>query len=431
MAQLQSLSTKLSLWIYIGWQLTTLLVYCHGAMRKEKVSLIALMLCITCLGVELAYLQPSTVPDALDFGQLYRSIERAYQGQTLYSLAPALVESNSLISELRGDLPFPGPPWYTALFLPLGLLSSAQAALAWALINIGLVCSTVALVSRPLAPVSLGLVSLMALVSAPVQGHLVVGQFTVIIGFGFALTTWASRLGKPMFTSLGLILTTFKPHLGAPFMLVALATTGKSSLRQLISVVSWSILLFVLLALLALLIDPISLTSYLPYLQKLNSLPVNKVCDTCSSLPIVALRPWQDQLEQLWTARFILTGLCWLALTTPLLIGKTSTAVVLSGAMYIALLAAPYARNYDYVLLVAPILLSWREASHQLTGRELHIVRGLLVASATLAGIVPYLTERSLHSSYLWLAPVIGYISTTIIARGSRTGRSSPHATST
>lgn len=400
-------------------------------MRKEQVSLIALMLCITCLGVELAYLQPSTVPDVLDFGLLYRSIERAYQGQTLYSLTPALVESNSASAELRGELPFPGPPWYTALFLPLGLLSSTQAALAWALINIGLVCGTVALVSRPLAPVSLGLVSLIALVSAPVQGHLVVGQFTIIAGFGFALTTWASRLGKPRITSLGLILTTFKPHLGLPFTLVALATTGKASLRQLFAVVSWSILLFMLLALVALLIDPTSLTSYLPYLQKLNSLPVNKVCDTCSSVPIVALRPWQNRLEQLWTARFILGGLCWLALATPLLISKTSTAVVLSGAMYIALLAAPYARNYDYVLLVAPLILNWREAAHQLTGRELHIVQGLLVSSATLAGIVPYLTDRSLHSSYLWLAPVMGYISTMIIARRSRTGHSSLRTTGT
>lgn len=102
------------------------------------------------------------------------------------------MDSQRGLEDLRGEFPFPGPPWYAGILLPLGLLSPSKAALAWALLTIGLVFGTIKLVFQSSSVVSLGVLSIVALVSAPVQGHLIVGQFSLLAGFGVALAVWAA-----------------------------------------------------------------------------------------------------------------------------------------------------------------------------------------------------------------------------------------------
>ena len=98
------------------------------------------------LGLSLMVWEPVSFPTTLDFSQLYVSLERAYDGGALYRLDRALDAPTSGGGELQGAFPFAGPPWYLALLLPLGVLSPQKAAFAWALLNVGFLFLTVALI---------------------------------------------------------------------------------------------------------------------------------------------------------------------------------------------------------------------------------------------------------------------------------------------
>lgn len=395
-------------------------------MRERALSSVALLLCVLSLGALLVFLEPVTVPFDLDFSSLWLSVTRAYNGEGLYTLNPALLDYHAIRADLRGEIPFPGPPWYVALLLPLGLLSPTKAALTWALLNIGFLCCSVALVTSGHSILSLGILCVLSLLSAPAQGHLVVGQFTILAGFGFALALWASRRDSHLLAAIGMVLATFRPHFGVPFMALALVKAAQASRHAFLIRLSWSLGLFVVLGGLALLIDPTSITAYAPYLKALNSLPVNKLCDSCSSFPIVAARPWQSELEWIWAARFTLSIVCWLLLGIPLLLSAVSLEVVLSGAMFVALLAAPYARNYDYVLLIPPLIVIWRAAMGVPARPDRLVVCGLVLSAVVVAGVGPYFTDRALQSNYLWLAPCIGYFATLILMRAGANRESAP-----
>jgi len=390
---------------------------------------VILSLCVLSLSAALVFIEPVSVPHDLDFSPLWLSVTRAYKGEGLYTLNPELLDYHATRADLRGEIPFPGPPWYVALLLPLGLLSPTKAALTWALLNIGFLCCSVALVSRGHSILSLGILCVLSLISAPAQGHLVVGQFTILAGFGFALVVLASRRDSHLLAAIGMVLATFRPHFGVPFMALALVKAAQASRHSFLIRLSWCLGLFVALAVLALLIDSTSITAYAPYLRALNSLPVNKLCDTCSSFPIVALRPWQSELEWIWAARFTLSVVCWLLLGIPLLLSAASLEVVLSGAMFVALLAAPYARNYDYVLLIPPLIAIWRAASGVMARSDRLVARGLVLSAAVVAGVGPYFTERAPQSNYLWLAPCLGYFATLMLTKAGVNHESAPRPT--
>jgi hypothetical protein len=392
-------------------------------MRTHRFAPLAALVCAICIGAVVVSLEPITLPSDLDFGPLYRSIQQLDRGEGMYALKAGAVESQMGREDLRGEFPFPGPPWYVAILLPLGFLSPSKAALAWALLNIGLLFGTIVLASRSSSVVSLGVLSMLTLVSAPVQGHLVVGQFSILAGFGYALTAWGARFDRHVCMAMGLVLGTFRPHLGVPFLVVALVRSFQSSRRTFLIRAGWCLVSFAVLLLLALVVDPTSISMYPNYLKTLNGLAVNKVCDTCSSVPIVALRPWQSSLNDLWMARFLLGGMCWVVLVIPLLARGVSGELFLSGAMFVSLLAAPYVRNYDYVLLVPPLIIAWWEArwARPYWGRT--IAFSLLLCAILLAGVGPYATGRTLQSNYLWLAPCMGYCAILLLKRGKQTSQ--------
>jgi hypothetical protein len=392
-------------------------------MRTQQFAPLAALLCALGFGALLVYLEPITLPSHLDFSPLYRSIQQLERGEGMYALKVGVVESQRGLDDLRGEFPFPGPPWYAAMLLPLGFLSASKAALAWALLNIGLLFGTIVLASRSSSVVSLGVLSMLTLLSAPVQGHLVVGQFSILAGFGFALTSWGARFDRHVCMVMGLVLGTFRPHLGVPFLVVALVGSFQSSRRTFFIRAGWCLASFAVLLTLAFVVDPSSISMYPTYLKTLNGLAVNKVCDTCSSIPIVALRPWQSSLNDLWMARFLLGGMCWVVLVIPLLARGVSGELLLSGAMFVSLLAAPYVRNYDYVLLVTPLIIVWWEARYVRPCRGRTIAFILLLCAILLAGVGPYTTGRTLQSNYLWLAPCMGYCAILLLKRGKQTSQ--------
>ena len=389
-------------------------------MLNPKLRKSLLVACILSLAAILIVCQPITLPTDLDFSQLYISLQRAYEGKALYHLDEDLIEYNSRQNDMRGAFPFPGPPWYIALLLPLGMLSPEKAAFAWALINVVLLSFTVALTSPSYSIRTLGSVITIALLAAPVQGHLIVGQFSLITGFGIALTTWAFIRNRHALVAVGLALTTLRPHIGLPFVLAFLFWTALRARSSFIKQAPLFLSLFVLLIAASLLIDSKSITSYPTYLTILNSLPVNKLCDTCSSIPIFATSQEHFSEYGIWPLRFALSLSFNCILIAPLMLVPMSVPLFISSTVFAILLAAPYLRNYDYVLLIPPILITIHSARQLASKAAQRKVYGLLFCTVVIAGLFPYLTDRISQGGYLWLSPLIGYVATTLVIKEQR-----------
>lgn len=369
------------------------------------------------LAAVLILCEPISLPTNLDFSQLYVSLQRAYEGTPLYRLDDHLIDYNSRHSEMRGAFPFPGPPWYVALFFPLGMLSPEKAAFAWAIINVAFLGVTIALTCPTFSVRVLGAIIATALLAAPVQGHLIVGQFSLIVGLGIALTIWASSHHYHTIVAVGLALTTLRPHLGLPFVAAFLLWTVKGSRLEFFKQCGLFLTVCALLLAASLYIDPTSITSYPAYLATLNSLAVNKVCDTCSSIPIFATYQQIPPGQDIWQLRFAFSLAFGAILIAPLLIMRTSSTLFISSTVFGILLAAPYLRNYDYVLVIPALLVTTQQAL-RLESKYLRAkVLSLVLLATFIAGVLPYLTDRSTQGTYLWLSPLMGYMASAVLSR--------------
>jgi hypothetical protein len=385
-------------------------------MTTPRIHQICILLFALTLGALIVICEPVSVPTSMDFSQLYEGLQRAYEGKMLYQLDDELIDPNLRGSDLQGAFPFPGPPWYLVVFFPLGLLSIEKAALAWALLNIGFLSLTVVLVCRGLSARAVALITSITLLAAPVQGHLIVGQFSLIVGLGIALTLWASTHQRPGLVAIGLILTTLKPHIGLPFVAAFLLWSVRGVPTVFMKQAGLFVALLVVLLFASLVIDPYSLSMYPGYLTTLNSLPVNKVCDTCSSIPIFVTDLWHLDGGDVWRVRFVTSILLGALLIGSLLMLGLSVPLFVSATVFAILLSAPYLRNYDYVLLIPPLLISAQQA-YQVNSRSTRrTIWGLLALATLIAGVLPYLTDRVSQGRYLWVAPLVGYVATVVLS---------------
>ena len=369
------------------------------------------------IGVILILSEPISLPTGLDFSQLYVSLQRASEGKALYQIDAYLIDYNAQHSEMRGAFPFAGPPWYLALFLPLGYLSPEKAALGWAILNVAFLGATIALACASFSMRSLGLIIATALLAAPVQGHLIVGQFSLIVGLGIALTIWGSIHHYHTIVAVGLALTTLRPHLGFPFVAAFLLWTLIGSRSLFFKHATRFLALFGAFLVASLCVDSSSLASYPNYLATLNSLAVNKVCDTCSSIPIFATYQQTLPGHDVWRVRFALSLVFGAILITPLLLMRSNAPLFISSTVFGVLLAAPYLRNYDYVLVIPALLVTAQQALRVESTHVRMKVLGLVFLATIIVGVLPYLTSRSNQGSYLWLSPLMGYMASALLSR--------------
>jgi len=385
-------------------------------MTTARAHQICILLFALILGALIVICEPVSLPTTMDFSQLYEGLARAYGGKMLYQLEGELIDPSSRGDELRGAFPFPGPPWYLVVLFPLGLLSLEKAALSWALLNVGFLSLMVALTCRGLSAKALALLTSMTLLAAPVQGHLIVGQFSLIVGLGIALTLWASTHHRPALVAVGLILTTLKPHIGLPLVAAFFLWSVRGAPTGVMRQAGLFVGFLVVLLLASLAIDPHSLSMYPGYLVTLNSLPVNKVCDTCSSIPIFVTDLWHLDGGDVWRVRFVTSILLGALLIGPLLMLGLSAPLFISATVFAILLSAPYLRNYDYVLLIPPLLITAQSTIHISSPSTRRIIWGLLALAILIAGGLPYLTDRVGQGRYLWVAPLLGYVATIVLS---------------
>jgi hypothetical protein len=377
---------------------------------KFLITLFAMMLIV--------WWSPISVPPQMDFGPFYRSIRHILEGHSMYYVDSTLLTDSASLDALEGQFAFPGPPWYPVMFLPLGLLSPQKAALAWALINIVFLFGTMALaLSRSSGKLLMG-VFVVALLSAPTQGHLIIGQFTIFAGFGFVLALWASERQRNGLTALGLMLTLCRPHLGLPFVALFVFKGAITSRIASVALIRWGLVMCALFVGVPLAIQPTCFEDYLRYARALSGFRVYQVCDTCSSFPLWLSRARSVLGESAWGGRLLISAVTLLTLGIPLLSRRVTQRLFVSGAIFLTLFALPSIRNYDYVLLAPALAIVGTAALQEDFRGRRSLVSGMLLLSVLIAGVAPYALDRELQGRYLWLAPLAGYLAVVVLLLG-------------
>lgn len=348
---------------------------------------------------------PIRVPADLDFSQAYLSADNILHGRGIYfRSSDRALFGDSAAYLPQTDFAFTGPPWYALLVSSLGFFSPEKAAVIWAALNALTLCGALLLITKHLEPRTKFLAISAALLAAPVQGLIIVGQFTMplVLGLALILTGEPSRPGRK---ALGFFLLTLRPHIGLPIIVGMIARLIIRKDRSTYAVWIRFFLISALLLGLTALVDPGSFRAYLDYLNFLNSLDINKICDSCSSLPILMSGGLVPGGGSIWLIRFFLAAIvfaipAWWAVR---LEEDRLAALILSLA---ALIAAPYVRNYDYVTLI-PILACLAGGCDLINIEKSRLGRLAGLWAILAAGLFPYLIPREFTVYYLWTVPLL------------------------
>jgi hypothetical protein len=379
------------------------------------------ILALFALGLVM-YAFPFQLPAGMDFSHLYLSARSIMSGGSIYGLGISQASTDPSSMGLMGALPYPGPPWSLPLLLGLGLLPPTIAATAWGLVSVLCICASLCLVLPGTSERVKAALIVLALLSAPVQGHLIIGQMTAIALLGAALVIAGQRGSSAVMVGMGLFLLTCRPHLGGPVVVVvALGLVGCGSPLSRKALVTFVALLS-LFTVIALCLDPTCLSGYVKYLNDLNSLPSNRVCDTCSSLPVIFSGRSPDGATSIWTERFLWSAGCYAVLGLLLARLGSQFHLLVGGALCATLIAAPYNRNYDFVLLIIPLLLAGREGwSMRGTDRRASAFALLCVGiGLAIGGILPYLIQRSLQGELLVYGAAAGFLAVLVVIQGHK-----------
>ncbi|MGE5463142.1 MAG: glycosyltransferase 87 family protein, partial [Syntrophothermus sp.] len=194
----------------------------------------------------------------------------------------------------------------------------------------------------------------LALFFFPVLGALSVGQYDFPVLLGTSLLVYSLRKRNVPLTVLGMVLLTFKPHLGALILLSALGwlfTSGSSFGRR---VMRSSIVTGALLFLLGFIADPSWILSYPKMLLGYQSEGNVSTCSECASLPVWISRWFFDGslTTAVWIAMVLWAGFVVLYVFTRSL--WKPHELLLSAALLVTLLVSPYLYNYDFLMLLVP-----------------------------------------------------------------------------
>jgi hypothetical protein len=377
-------------------------------MKPQRLLDVALIPIVGLVAFGLLYIFDVAVPAHFDFGQLYRSITGLANGQGLYQLSDTDSARLATQATLSGEIPFPGPPWYIALGYPLHLLSLETAAKAWLALCLCILYGAIQLATPQLSPRARAILFILATISAPVQGHLIVGQFTLPALYGVAWALSGIKQRSSLLCALGLALSTCRPHLGIP---LAAATVGGLLIPDTKYGVQVAIRFLLVMALLlgiSLAVDPHSLSRYPEYLRLLNNFPSNQVCDTCSSIPILAERLCTFS-HDVWQLRFLISAAVALPLVGFLYLTRPTPDYLIAGTICAVMLSAPYIRNYDFVLLVVPFCVVAADLLRGVTSSGALAVVTML-AAYTIAALLPYGVSRDMQGQMLLTAPALMYL---------------------
>ena len=286
-----------------------------------------------------------------------------------------------------GQIPFFAPPWLSFVLSPLLLLPCPSAAVAWILTNIVLVVVSWSLLTI-LACIPRRYLLIAGILSALLPYAVftyITGQLSVVALTSCTLSAWGLSKRRQGAVVIGLILSTLKPHVVAlPTILIVL---------ELVRQRRWSYLLTSFIVLLLL-----------------------------SATGAAFVPAWPRGLLSSWTSgRFYeprenLLGLATFGVPSWLTYPFIGYALLLwwqrcldlhTFALSVAvnLLAVPYSRSYDYVLLLIPVAATWHASSSRqgqvafgltLLAQLLPLVRVLVPHAGLLEALAPTLCTTGL-----------------------------------
>jgi len=316
--------------------------------------------------VLVAVFVPHTLPTNSDFNAVYTASVALVHRTPIYDIpaVKAVAAEEAGVPVDRFFLaPFPYPPWYALSTFYLGVLPIEQAALLWFEINLVLVFLSIwfltdgwngrlRLIAYPLG-----------LFFIPVIGALSVGQNVFPVLLGGSMLVYALKKENVALVTLGSVLVTYKPHIGALMLLSVLvwligsrSDFGRRATR---SILLAGVFLFVI----GFLADPAWHIRYPQMLLGITSVNYGSessgaLCSNCTSLPVLFSR-W------FFNGTLLIAALVALALLIVLFamtiqsrsIFSREPILLLNMALFATLLVSPYLFNYDFVLLLIPFAI--------------------------------------------------------------------------
>lgn len=301
---------------------------------------------------------PNSLPVHSDFSAIYNTDLALVNRVPIYDL-PAVeavaVKASGLPPDKFFLARFPYPPWYALSTFYLGLLPAKAAGTLWFEINLLMLFFSIWFLTDGWHP-RLRLIAFpLALFFLPVLGALSVGQYSFPVLLGTSLLIYSLRKENVALTTLGVVLLTFKPHIGALVLLSALiylilnrSSFGRRAIRSVLIVGG---ILFIA----GFVADPAWPINYPKMLLNYQGEGNVSSCSECASLPVWLSRWFFDgslpQAAIIAVVLLIVLVLLFYLFRSDL---PNSPEPFLNVALLITLLVSPYLYNYDFILLVIP-----------------------------------------------------------------------------
>lgn len=316
----------------------------------------------TALAIGLAFFLPRR-ESIYDFIMLYSASLGVISRVPIYDNL-AITRLTIVKLSAPGDFslfPYPYPPWVALSAFYLGFLPVYWAANVWVLLNMAMLVTSALLLSSGWKPIYRIVLSVAALMFIPALGLIVVGQYSAPVLLGAALFGYAARREQAVLTALGLLLMTFKPQLGMfllPAGFIWLLVQKTTYARR---AIGFTLAGAGLLAALGFIADPAWPLAYLQSLLSYAALPGVAGRDLSASLPVMLLKILIGQSSPMWT--YCLSAAIVLALL--LLFWRfrllPDIEALIASITLLTLLGSPYLFNYDYVLLLLPLIYLARQ----------------------------------------------------------------------
>jgi hypothetical protein len=329
-------------------------------MNRSLIPVLSALLLIIVIFAVAIYI-PSTLPVGSDFSALYYADLALVNGLHIYDI-PSMEELALQASGIPAEnffMPrFPYPPWYVLSTFYLGFLSITSAGTLWFELNLLMLFLSIWFLTDGWDGRLRLIACLLGLMFLPVIGALAVGQYDFPVLLGTSMLIYSLRRENVTLTTLGAVLLTFKPHVGALILLSALGWLigsrsffGRRALRSMI-------LAGIFLFLIGFLADPAWPVNYPGMLLNYQDEGNVTSCSECASIPVLASR-WLFDGSLAQAA--ILSILLFLILIGIFLTRRKVMiqvpALLLTSALLITLLASPYLYNYDFILLLVPFAI--------------------------------------------------------------------------
>jgi glycosyl transferase family 87 len=300
---------------------------------------------------------PNSLPANSDFSALYNTDLALVNRIPIYDIpkVEALAQQRSGISPEHFFLArFPYPPWYALSTFYLGLMPARAAATMWFELNLVMLFLSIWFLTDGWS----GRLRLLAfpfgLFFLPVLGALSVGQYDFPVLLGTSLLIYSLRRENVTLAAVGMILLTFKPHVGGLILLSVLgwlivgrSRFGREALR---SILIAGIFLFII----GFIADPTWIISYPKMLSNYQSEGNVSACSECASLPVWLSRWLFDGSLSAATVIAVVLLLVLAVVFYYVLPALKTHEFLLTAAMLVTLLVSPYLYNYDFLLLLVP-----------------------------------------------------------------------------